>query len=77
MNRMPRNGFDSRWRIGILGDNRLCDAHLLCEVGVEHPHRKKPGKSPVLEPLWNDRVAYLRFRGAEGDVDGFAQTLRG
>jgi hypothetical protein len=34
-------------------------------------------KCPVLETLRNDRVACLRFRRAECDMDGFAQTLRG
>src|ERR1700691_4200611 len=46
------------------------------EFGVEHPRRKKSGQSPVLETLRNDRVAFLRFRRAECDVDGFAQTRR-
>jgi hypothetical protein len=49
----------------------------LCELGVEHPRRKKSGQSPVLETLWNDRVACLRFRRAERHMDSFAQTLRG
>ena len=56
---------------------RLCESERLCETGVEHPHRKKSGQSPVLETLRNDRVACLRFRRAECHVDGFAQTLRG
>ena len=55
---------------------RLCESERLCETGVEHPHRKKSGQSPVLETLRNDRVACLRFRRAERHVDGFAQTLR-
>src|SRR5271155_1548873 len=55
----------------------LCESEHLCELGVDHPCRKKPGKSPVLETLRNDRVARLRFRRAERHVDGFAQTLRG
>jgi hypothetical protein len=38
--------------------------------------RKKSGQSPVLETLRNDRVACLRFRRAECQVDGLAQTLR-
>ena len=56
---------------------RLCQFHPLCELSVEHRRRKKSGQSPVLETLWNDRVARLRFRRAECHVDGFAQTLRG
>ena len=71
--------------VGFIGDwlgvavlrIRLCESEQLCELGVEHPRRKKSGQSPVLETLWNDRVACLRFRRAECDVDGFAQTLRG
>src|SRR5580704_12680337 len=55
---------------------RLFESHLLCDRGVEHPHRKKSGQSPVLETLRNDRVACLRFRRAECHVDGFAETLR-
>jgi hypothetical protein len=56
---------------------RLCESEQLCELGVEHPRRKKSGQSPVLETLRNDRVACLRFRRAECHVDGFAQTFRG
>jgi hypothetical protein len=41
---------------------RLCESERLCELGVEHPRRKKSGQSPVLEPLRNDRIACLRFR---------------
>ena len=61
----------------VRGSLQLCEFHLLCECGVEHPRRKKSGQSPVLETLRNDRVACLRFRRAECYVDGFAQTLRG
>src|ERR1700689_3032237 len=64
-------------RSSMRGRLRLCEFHLLCEIGVKHPRRKKSGQSPVLETLRNDRVACLRFRRAECDVDGFAQTLRG
>jgi hypothetical protein len=34
----------------------LCESHLLCEIGVEHPHRKKSGQRPVRETLRNDRL---------------------
>src|ERR1700719_3972388 len=61
----------------VRGCLSLCEFHLLCERGVEHPRRKKSGQSPVLETLRNDRVACLRFRRAERQVDGFAQTLWG
>ena len=62
---------------GVRAWLRLCESEQLCELGVEHPHRKKSGQSPVLETLRNDRVACLRLRRAECHVDGFAQTLRG
>ena len=55
----------------------LCESHLLCEIGVEHPHRKKSGQCPVLETLRDDRVACLRFCRGERHMDGFADTLRG
>src|ERR1700687_446012 len=55
----------------------LFESHLLCELGVEHPRRKKSGESPVLETLRNDRVACLRLRRAECQMDGFAHPLRG
>src|ERR1700682_3066098 len=44
---------------GIRGWLLPGELHLLCELGVEHPRRKKPGEGPVLEALWNDRVADL------------------
>jgi hypothetical protein len=55
---------------------RLYKSELLCDHSVEHPRRKKPGQSPVLEALLNDCIACLRFCCAECDVDSFAQTLR-
>jgi hypothetical protein len=55
----------------------LCESEHLRELGVDHPHRKESGQNPVLESLWNDRVACLRPRRAERHVDGFAETLRG
>src|ERR1700722_2757924 len=61
----------------VRGWLQLCEFHLLCEFCVEHPRRKKSGENPVLQTLWNDCVACLRFLGGECHVDGFAQTLRG
>ena len=69
--------WEERWESSVRAWLRLCDPHLLCEIGVEHPRRKKSGQSPVLETLRNDCVACFRFRRAECHVDGFAQTLKG